>query len=59
MTDLGSDEEEPDKVEEELEGERGGNYGELERGKDIMDEEVSTEKAIRTFMDMESKSEAR
>ena len=53
MTDLGSDEEEPDKIEEELEGERGGNYGELERGKDIMDEEVSTDKAIKIFMDLE------
>ena len=36
-TDLGSDEEVAEKQEQEQEGERGGNYGELERGKDIMD----------------------
>ena len=65
-TDLGSDEDDP--VKKELiqenrkdqageEGERGGNYGELERGKDIIDEEVSTDRAIKIFMELEQQSE--
>ena len=40
----------------EQEGERGGNYGALVRGKDIIDDEVSTDKAIQMFMKMEFES---
>ena len=39
------------------EGERGGNYGDLERGVDIIDDDISTDKAIKIFMDLEMKSE--
>ena len=53
-TDLGSEEESQDKSEQDNQ-QRGGNYGELERGKDIFDEEVSTDNAIKIFMDMEQK----
>ena len=64
-TDNASDEESQDSLKNELrdnateQGERGGNYGELERGRDIFDEEVSTDKAIKIFMDMELKSDTR
>ena len=40
---------------EKIEKQRGGNYGELERGRDIFDEEVSTDNAIKIFMEMEHK----
>ena len=40
---------------EKTEKQRGGNYGELERGRDIFDEEVSTDNAIKIFMEMEHK----
>ena len=50
-TDLGSEDESQEKSVNEKQ--RGGDYGELERGKDIFDEEVSTDTAIKIFMEME------
>ena len=53
-TDLGSEDESQEKSVRD-EKQRGGDYGELERGRDIFDEEVSTDTAIKIFMDMEQK----